>query len=103
MKVKFAANSWDSYKEDFEWVRENTNQNSIFIAEGQCIPYNIERTSLYATEENLGKANYVWINQNFKLDVRSILTNEKLQSVKSKNYDVAYEDKRTGTRIYDTS
>ncbi len=102
VKIKYASDSWNIYKEDFDWARHNTNPEAIFIAEGQCIPYNLERTSIYATEENLKKADYVWINQGFKLDVRSVLTDEKIGLIRSKNYKVAYEHKKTGTLIYET-
>lgn len=101
VKLKFASNSWDFYEKDFEWVRLITSQNAIFIAEGQCIPYNIKRTSVYFSEENLKKTDYIWVNQNFNLDRRSVLTNEKLNLINSKNYRIVYENNITGTIIYD--
>ena len=99
-KINIAADSWDFYREDFEWARANTGKDAIFVAEGQCIPFNLERTSVYAAEENIGKADYIWINQNFSLDRRSALANEKLELIKSRNYNIAYENKKTGTIIY---
>lgn len=101
LKLRFASNAWDFYEDDFEWARLKTSPNAIFIAEGQCIPYNIDRTSLYSTKENLKKADYIWVNQNFNLDRRSILTNEKLNLIISGNFGIAYENNKTGTIIYD--
>lgn len=102
VKIKFSADSWNFYNDDFEWARKNTKQDAIFVAEGQCVQYNIERTSLYATEENLGKADYIWVNQDFGLDRRSILTREKLDLVQSKKYEMVYFNKKTGTLVYET-
>ncbi|HLC59851.1 MAG TPA: glycosyltransferase family 39 protein [Candidatus Nanoarchaeia archaeon] len=99
-KTLYAASLWNSYNSDFEWVKSGTNEGSVFIANGQCIPYNIERTSLYFTGENLNKADYVWVNQNFFLDRRSILNDNELKELQSKNYNVAYSNKNTGTIIY---
>lgn len=101
-KTYMAANYWDFYSEDFEWVRENTGLGSVFIANGQCIPYNLERTSLYFNEENLKKADYIWINQDFWLDRRSILDSDSLKIIQSKKYRLGYSDKDTGTEIYST-
>ena len=101
IKIWLAANAWDQYQKDFEWVKSNTNKNAVFIAEGQCVPYNTERTSLYANDENLNKADYIWVNQNFKLDRRSILDQNELKSVQSKGYNIAYSNSNTGTIVYD--
>ncbi len=101
-KTYKAANYWDFYKEDFEWVKANTNSHNIFVAGGQCIPYNLERTSLYFNEENIEKADYVWINQDFWLDRRSILDEDSLKLIQSKRYRLVYSNKDTGTEIYST-
>ena len=66
------------------------------------MPYNLERTSLYATSENLDKADYIWVNQNFSLDVRSILSKEKINEIQSRNYKIIYSNARTGTIVYST-
>ena len=98
-KTFFAANEWNFYQKDFYWVKSNTNPDSVFIANGQCVPYNIERASVYYGEDNLKKADYIWTNQNFWLDRRSILDESSLNSIKSKN-EIAYSNKETGTTIY---
>lgn len=98
-KAIFAAGAWDFYKKDFNWVKQNTPQDSIFIANGQCVPYNIERPSLYAENENFGKADYIWVNQKFILDKRSIYDDKTLDSI-ARNYNVVYSSRETGTIIY---
>ena len=99
-KIRLASNAWGFYKEDFEWANANTKSNAVFVANGQCVPYNIERTSLYANDESLKKADYVWVNQNFALDKRSILDEQSLKIVQAKNFNVVYSNKKTGTTIY---
>lgn len=103
VKIKLASNEWDFYREDFNWIKSNTKKTAIFIAEGQCVPYNIERTSLYLNDKSLNKADYIWINQNFKLDKRSIFNEAKLKQIQSRNYNLVYSNKKTGTLIYSTT
>lgn len=98
-KAIFAAGAWDFYQKDFNWVEQNTPKYSIFIANGQCVPYSIERTSLYAENENFGKADYIWVNQKFILDKRSIYDDKTLDSI-ARNYNVVYSSRETGTIIY---
>ena len=100
VKIVIASNSWNFYKEDFAWVKSNTDRNAIFVAQGQCVPYNIDRTSLYATKDNLKIADYIWINQNFNLDRISILDNEKMQIAMSNNPKLVYSNEKTGTKMY---
>ena len=99
--VKFysASKMWNIYKEDFEWVKSNTNENAVFIANGQCVPYNMERTSLYAVNDNFDKAGHVWVNQGFILDKNSIYDGTTLNSI-TKKYNIAYSNPKTGTTIY---
>ncbi|MBI4451999.1 glycosyltransferase family 39 protein [Candidatus Woesearchaeota archaeon] len=100
-KTYLASNYWNFYKEDFKWVKENTNHDDVFIANGQCIPYNIERISLYFDEENLGKAKYMFTNQDFWLDRRAILDDNSLKAIQTKGYNIAYSNKETGTIVYE--
>ena len=99
-KISASANAWGFYKEDFEWVKSSTKQDAVFIVVSQCIPYNIERNSLFFSDENINKADYIWVNQNFKLDAYSILNEHALNTIRSRNYKVAYSNKKTGTAIY---
>lgn len=100
--VKFhgASRLWDLYEKDFEWVRANTNPDAVFIANGQCVPYNIERTSLYAVNDNFYKAGYAWVNQRFILDERSIYDEKTLNLVQSRKNRAVYSNIETGTVVY---
>lgn len=100
IKTNIASNFWNKYNPDFDWVKSSTNKNSIFLVNGQCIPYNLERTSLYVTGENIKKADYAWVNQNFALDRRSILNDDDLKLTQPQISSVVYSNKDTGTTIY---
>lgn len=100
LKISASAKAWDFYNDDFEWVKSSTKQDAIFIVVSQCIPYNIERNSLFVSDDNIKKADYIWVNQNFKLDAYSILDENTLKDIVSRNYKVAYSNKKTGTTIY---
>ena len=100
VKTNIAADSWNKYNPDFDWIESNTNLNSIFLVNGQCIPYNIERTALYVADGNLNKADYAWISQNFALDRRSILSDNDLKLIQSQSSNVVYSSRETGTTIY---
>ncbi len=103
IKVIVASKSWNFYKQDFDWVKFNTHADAIFVVNGQCIPYNIERKSLYFNKDNLSKADYLWLNQKFRLDRISILDANTIRLIESKNYRIVYKNKETGTVIYKTS
>ncbi len=101
VKISIAASSWNSYKGDFEWVKSNTEKNSIFIVSGQCISYNIERQTLSPEIVNFEDADYVWVNQNFRLESMSILGQEFLDELDKRNAKLVYDNKKTKTRIYE--
>jgi len=98
-KITLAANEWNFYNEDFEWIKANTQKNTLFMASGQCIPYNINRQTISPSNENLEKAGYVFVNQNFKLDARVIIDSKLLSEVKDKS-SLVYSSSKTGTQIY---
>lgn len=102
LKIGLAAKEWGSYSRDFGWVKANTPKDAVFIAHGQCVPYNIERASLYLNNENLQKADYVWVNQNFRLDRLSIFNDKQLNMLQSLSYPVVYSNKETGTIVHKT-
>ncbi|MEK6880776.1 MAG: hypothetical protein AABY22_14250, partial [Nanoarchaeota archaeon] len=99
-KFGFSSRSWNFYENDFQWVKENTHPNSIFIANGQCIPYNIERTSLYITQDNLKKADYAFINQQFKLDGK-VKADASIVKKIEHDFKLVYSNEKTGTKIYE--
>ncbi|MBI1935542.1 glycosyltransferase family 39 protein [Candidatus Woesearchaeota archaeon] len=100
VKTALASKAWNFYEEDFAWVKKSTNKDAVFAAGGQCLSYNLNRFTLNPTEENINNADYIWVNQNFRLDMRSILDESSLKSLQSKNYRIAYLNKGTGTVIY---
>lgn len=98
-KITLAAREWNFYEEDFEWVRANTQKDSIIMARGQCIPYNIERQTVNPAAENLENAQFAFINQKFKLDTRTIIDDSILSEIKSGG-GLVYSNARTKTEIY---
>ena len=70
------------------------------MAGGQCLSYNMDRFTLSNNIENIDKVDYIWVNQDFKLDPSSILSKSKIDKVKSTKADVVYENKKTNTIIY---
>ncbi len=101
IKFKVASDSWKEYEGDFDWVRENTPKDSVFLNGGQCIRFRTERPVLIPAEDiNSGKYDYIWLNQNFKLEPQSIMTKEQLDILSKKKLSLVYDNKKTGTKIY---
>ena len=100
VKIGLAANEWNFYEQDFEWAQANTSKNSVFVAGGQCLGYNLERSALQPSEINIENADYIWVNQNFRLDKRSVLDDVLLKEVQDKGLQIAYQNSKTGTIIY---
>ena len=98
IKISLAAKAWDFYNEDFEWARANTNENEKFLTGSQCVSYNIGRQTVAPEADNLEKADYVFANQNFRLDRMAVL-NPAIAKKLDENKKV-YENKETGTKIY---
>ena len=102
-KIVLASREWGKYKEDFAWIRENTGKNDLILPGDQCLAYYTHRGTLSQTSENLKKADYVFVNQNFNLEKRSIIKSDLLKEVEYNNYKVAYSNQKTGTTIYSKS
>ncbi|MBW2977071.1 glycosyltransferase family 39 protein [Candidatus Woesearchaeota archaeon] len=100
VKISLATKSWNFYNDDFEWAKSNTHKTAKFMTGGQCISYNIERQTISPEINNLEKADYIWVNQNFSLDRRSVLNTEIIQRLNKDKMELAYENKKTGTKIY---
>lgn len=100
IKISMAAKEWDFYRQDFEWAKSNTGKNEKFLTGSQCISYNIKRQTIAPEADNLNKADYVFANQNFRLDRRAVLSAAIMQKLNEKNTKPIYENKETGTRIY---
>jgi hypothetical protein len=99
LKISLAANLWDSYSNDFEWIRQNTNKNDIFLSGSQCISYYIARQTVKPEIENLESANYAFVNQDFKVDRLCMLNNEMLSEIKTKG-KIIYRNEETKTEAY---
>ena len=100
VKMFIAAKAWDFYNDDFEWVKSNTAKSDIFIVSGQCISYNIERQTLSPETANLKNADYVWVNQDFRLESMSILSQDFIKELDKMDAELVYENKETKTKIY---
>lgn len=101
-KISLARGQWSLYQDDFNWVRQNTEKGSVFMAGGQCLSYNLYRFAYQPSLTNMDRVDYVWVNQNFRLDPSSILNTEEIIKLKSAEKDLVYENAGTGTRIYRT-
>lgn len=99
VKITLAAREWNFYEQDFKWILSNTQKDSLIMARGQCIPYNIERQTVSPLIENLENAQFAFINQKFKLDTRTIIDDSILSEIKI-NSDLVYSNDRTKTEIY---
>ncbi len=95
-KTVVGAKAWDSYRADFDWVRANTPSDALIGYRGQCLSYNVRRFSDF----NLDKADYVWVNQGFRLEPVSIVEPEILQRIR-KDFAPVYENNLTGTAVYE--
>lgn len=100
LKMFLAAKAWNFYNNDFEWVKSNTNSNDIFVSGSQCISYNINRQTASPNINNIKEADYVFVNQNFKLDRMAILEANTFQSLDKGNAKLSYENKATGSKVY---
>ena len=65
----------------------------------QCISYNIDRQTVAPDAPNLKNSDYVFVNQNFRLDRRSIISNDLLREIKSKG-TIVYSNSKTGTEVF---
>ena len=103
VKISLAANAWNFYNDDFEWIIENTGKDELFMTGSQCISYNIERQTVGSEISNLEKADYIWVNQDFKLDRTALLSENIIQELGSDDIKLAYENKETDTKVYKTN
>ena len=101
IKFNLGKQSWNAFEEDFNWVKQNTNKDDIFFNGGQCVQFRLGRETIFPTDlkEN-SKLDYVWINQNFKLEPQTILTDTQLKNIRGRNLELVYENSKTGTTIH---
>src|SRR3989338_3566081 len=78
-KTAYAANAWDRYEDDFEWIKANTGEYSTIFYTGQCLSYNTGRfttnayiplTQEFTVPEKIAELEeaYIWVNQDFMLE-----------------------------------
>ncbi|MDP3766153.1 MAG: glycosyltransferase family 39 protein [Nanoarchaeota archaeon] len=100
VKISLASSRWAFYEKDFEWANTNTEKSAIIMAGGQCLSYKFDRQTLTPKTEKIKKADYIWINQNFRLDPKAVAEESVLLKIKENNYKKVYENIQTGTIIY---
>ena len=66
----------------------------------QCLAYHAKRGTLKQSIKNIENADYIFVNRNFKLERRSIVSDEFLEEVKKRKYGIVYENNETGTSIH---
>lgn len=106
-KFKAATDSWNIYKNDFDWVKKNTEKNSILLFGGQCVHYRTERPTLFPSSRYFdanADYDYIWLNQDFRLEPQSVLSEDnfkKIESeIKNKKVQLVYENSITNTEVY---
>ena len=101
VKFKLATDSWNFYKDDFNWVKSNTNKDEVFLLGSQCLPLRLDRKAVFPSLSiDTDDYDYVWVNQEFKLEPQSILSDENLKKLENKEMQLVYENKMTKTKIY---
>jgi hypothetical protein len=96
-----ATKSWNFYKDDFEWINSNTGKDSVFLIGSQCLPMRIDRKSVFPSISiDSDDYDYIWINQDFKLEPQSVLPDEYIKKIESKNPQIAYSNSVTKTTIF---
>jgi len=114
-KAIVVKNSWNFYKQDFEWVRKNTPKDAkLLVPGGNCYAYNFNRfTHNYLEpgfEEEPIKAikdyniSYIWVNQKDTLygfgPGRPAVYSEDFIKEIEDSFFLVYENKATHTKIY---
>lgn len=99
-KIYLASGEWKSYSTDFEWIRQNTKETGLILPGAQCLSYYTGRGTLKPSFENAQKADYIFANKNFRLEPRSIISQNILDDARNRGYVEVYENKNTGTSIY---
>jgi len=118
VKANVVKNSWNFYKPDFDWVKQNTAKNvKILVPGGCCYSYNLDRAT-YNSIEPIFKNNlidaikeynmsYIWVNQKDTLYGKDpdnpVRYSEVFIKEIENSFDIVYENKETGTLIYKTT
>ncbi len=99
-KFFLASQAWGFYSDDFSWARQNTPKDAVFLVGGQCIQFHIERATIFPSQIQKKEFEYVWVNQDFKLDPRSVLEKSSQEQLNAIPLEEVYHNAKTGTFIY---
>jgi hypothetical protein len=67
---------------------------------GQCVQFHIERPTIFPDDSGKREYSYVWINQQFILDKRSILDEATMSDIRAAELEHVDTNTVTGTVIY---
>ncbi|MFH1317224.1 MAG: glycosyltransferase family 39 protein [Candidatus Woesearchaeota archaeon] len=99
LKAGMVARAWNNYDDDFQWVKENTEKDSIFFFQRQCLTYNLDRYSTWSIDKVEQRKGYIWVQDEENIVGRSLLANDFPEDISSE-YEIVYENTRTATKIY---
>ncbi len=106
--IKVSADAWKAYEDDFEWMRRNTESDSVIYASNvQEFTYILDRYSIPAADYSykfdpaiMYKSDYVFRNDHFRpKDITFPDSIAALLEDKS-DFKVVYNNSDTGTVIY---
>jgi len=98
-KFLIATSTWERYQEDFDWVKAHTAKDEAFLVGGQCVQFHIERKGIFPSDATHNDYRYVWVNNEFFLDRRSILSQEQQETLPPLTQ--VYYNPNTKTTIYE--
>ncbi|MBU0580123.1 MAG: hypothetical protein KKA19_03010, partial [Candidatus Margulisbacteria bacterium] len=89
----------ETYQSDFDWVKQNTNNEDVFLIEGeQILSFHLNRYTYYFLEvKNLSKIDYVWINPTL---VSSHNYDKQFIKKLENEHTLVYNNNLTQTKVY---
>ncbi len=106
--IKISSNYWSYYEEDFDWIKENTEDDAkLFVNIGQDFYYSFHREIIMPTDygkkdqyEDMYLANYVFRNDGFM--PRNIVFPDNITAILDEGEDFleVYTNNKTGTIVY---
>ena len=98
-KAAMASKSIQKYEVDFNWIKQNTDKDAVFLIEGDQAPsfYFNRYTYNFREIKNLSNIDYVWVNPT--LPSHADYTEEFLEEVEEA-YQLVYINNATKTKIY---
>jgi len=103
-KTYFASQSWDYFQDDFDWIKENTSEDSlVYIRKIDCIHYNTYREVSPTFEQVLDKGGYYWVKDEIEgddCDVCGWLPKVDVEKY-SNNLVLVYNNTKTQSLVYE--